>query len=236
MGGPMRKGRFNVQAPLSEKISLNAFAPGYEEAVGPWMGIFNSAYYQVPFHANQNQDFTIKLRPALFVTGVVVDESGRSFAGARVEATLCDETSTGYLAWDETDANGRFTIFDFSVNRADFSGNAKTRGQLTFEHSTMLKTVVNDVYALREMERRNIRVTLRRGHDVTGVLTSSDGQPLTNTLVEAVPSDRTAAPKMNRTDEHGRFVIWGLPDGEATLRSHSSGFEQRAVERRDPHS
>ena len=220
-------GRFNVQVTPSEKISLNAFAPGYEEAAGPWMS-FNWTYHQVPFPSNHLQEFTIKLKPALFVTGFVADESGRPFAGAHVEATLRDETSVYYLAWDETDSNGRFIIFDFPINRADSSDNHRTRGQLTFEHSTMLKNTLNDVYALNETECRNIRVTLLRGHDVSGMLTSANGQPLADTIVEVIPSDGNAAPKMNPTDEQGRFVVWGLPDGQATVRSHSQKFEEKA--------
>src|SRR5258708_4632439 len=32
-----RLGRFEVQVPSNEMISVNALAPGYEEAAGPWM-------------------------------------------------------------------------------------------------------------------------------------------------------------------------------------------------------
>jgi hypothetical protein len=220
-------GRFGIEVAQSERISLNAFAPGYKEAAGSWWS-FNSAYHQVPFPTNGGPAFTIKLHPSLFVAGVVVDESGRPFAGARVEATLQFATGFAYLAWDETDTNGQFRIFEFPVDRDEIYGDAKTRGQATFEHPTMLKSIINDVYALSETERRNIRVTLRRGHDVSGVLTSADGQPLTNTMVEVIPADARATRKMNPTDEQGRFVIWGLPDGEATVRSHSLKFDQKA--------
>ena len=220
-------GRFNIQVMPSEKISLNAFAPGYEEASGPWMR-FNWTYHQVPFPSNHMQEFTIKLKPALFVTGIVADESGRPFAGAHVEATLRDKTTIYFLAWDETDSNGRFTIFDFPTDRPDSGNRSETRGQLTFEHSTMLRNTINDVYALNETERRNIHVTLLRGHDVSGMLTSANGQPLADTIVEVIPSNGNAASKMNPTDEQGRFVVWGLPDGEATVRSHSQKFEERA--------
>jgi hypothetical protein len=119
---------------------LNAFSPGYEEAAGPWMSA-NWSLHNVPFPSNQTQQLTIKLRAALYVAGIVTDESGRPFAGARIEAALYDGTSQFYLSFDETDVNGRFEMFDFPLNPSDVTGRTHARGQLAFESSTMLKHV-----------------------------------------------------------------------------------------------
>ena len=112
------QGRFTVQVTPIQAISLNAFAPGYEEAAGMWMS-GNGTFQNVPFPSSPEQQFTLKLRPALYVTGVVTDESGHPFSGAAVEATLRGENFTGYVAFDTTDAKGRFEIFDFPLKPED---------------------------------------------------------------------------------------------------------------------
>jgi len=220
-------GHFIIQVPEGETISLNAFAAGYEEAAGPWMK-WNGAFDHLPFPTAGKQEVTIKLKPALYVAGIVADEAGRPLAGVKVEATLAGQKSMGYLAWDETDTHGRFEVFDFPLEPSGFNGNSNARGQLTFADPIMLRSIIENVYALSATERTNLHLTLHAGRDVKGILTSADGQPLADTEVEAIPSDKTAAPKMNTSDARGRFLIRGLPDGEIAVRAHSSKFEQKA--------
>src|SRR5579862_729966 len=69
-------GRFKLELPPSRTISFNVFAAGYEEAAGQWMAS-KTQLEDIPFPAAQAQDFKIQLRPALYVTGVVMDESKR---------------------------------------------------------------------------------------------------------------------------------------------------------------
>ena len=219
------KGRFNVQVPKNEKISLNAFTPGYEEAAGMWMsGLW--ILHNVPFPSGHGQEFTIKLQPALYVAGIVTDESGRPFSEASVTATISDESSTAYVAFDTTEANGRFQIFDFPLKPEDVSGNANAHGQLIFSNPIKLTSIIQNVYALSEAERTNLHVTLSSGHEVKGIITSAAGQPLAQAVVEAVHADKEAARRKSMTDAHGRFVVRGLPDGEITLRAHSTTFDQ----------
>jgi hypothetical protein len=73
----------------------------------------------LPFAADPQLEFSIKLRRALFVAGVVVDEDGRPFSDAEVEATLYGADFTAYIKFDKTDSTGRFEIFDFPVERAE---------------------------------------------------------------------------------------------------------------------
>jgi hypothetical protein len=220
-------GHFTIQVPAGETISLNAFAAGYEEAAGPWMS-GNRTFDHLPFPTDGKEEFTIKLKPALYVAGIVADEAGRPLAGVKVEATLADKNGMSYLAWDETDEGGRFETFDFPLDPPLFNGNSTARGQVTFADPTKLRNTIENVYALNATGRTNLHVTLRAGHDVKGILTSADGQPLAGTEVEAIPSDKTAAPKMDSSDARGQFLIRGLPDGEITVRAHSSKFEQKA--------
>jgi hypothetical protein len=216
-------GRFNAQVPQNPRISLNAFVRGYEEATGGWMS-GNGTYCNLAFPSSSEEEFTVKLRPALYVAGVVTDESGRPFSGAFVEATVWGENSMGYIAFETTEANGRFEIFDFPLKRWKTDG----RGQLTFQHHLKLTSVIKDVYAMSELERANVHVVLASGHSVKGVITSATGQPLPESVVEAVPADEQAAQRTVRTDAESQFVIRGLPDGNVIVRAHSSAFDQQA--------
>ncbi len=218
-----QNGRFKIQVPKAETISLDAFFPGYESAAGTYMGGPEVWMVDLPFPSNQLQEFTIKLRPALYVAGLVVDEAGAPFPGADVEATIQETNAMAYVADTRSDTNGRFQIFDFPLNSTDGS-----RGELTFNHPTMVKSDISDVYLLSDPDRKNLRIVLRRGHDIRGIVTTSIGRPATGTLVEALPADPNAQYKQQTTDAEGRFLLQGLPNGEMTVRTHSFALEQKA--------
>ena len=59
----------------------------------------------LPFPTNQTQQFMIKLTPAAYVAGVVVDEEGRPFPEAELMGTMQGEDGFGYVAAARTDAN-----------------------------------------------------------------------------------------------------------------------------------
>jgi len=221
-----REGRFNIQAPHNGTISVDALAPGYESAGGGLMWLKNRDLYGLPFGPGQKQNLTIKLRPALCVAGVVVDEAGRTCSAVRVEATLRAPFAYGYVDITLTDTNGRFEIFDFKLKPGWRDG---SKGQLSFTDPAMLRTVITDVYQLSDSERRTLRVTLRRGHDVKGRVTSATGDPVTALEVEAIPSEDDTEVKSSLTDSNGQFVIQGLPDGELTMRAHSLAMKQKVA-------
>jgi hypothetical protein len=209
------KGHFAINLPQAATLSLDALSPGYESAAGSIMGGPHSGVWLVnlPF-TNDAPEFTIKLTPALYVAGVVVDENGHAFPQADVEATMQMKNGMAYVTQTRTGSNGQFAVFDFPLKAWD-----NDRGQVTFDNPSMLRSTIQDVYQLNEKERRSLRVVLRRGHDVSGVVTSSSGRPVAKTLVEALPSDESASYKPAMTDSDGRFLIKGLPDGGAPSRS-----------------
>ena len=221
------EGRFTIQVPKTQKISLNAFAPGYEEAAGLWMS-GNWTFYNVSFPSSHDPGFNIKLRPALYVTGVVLDESGLPFSGADVETTIEGKNSTAYVAFDTTGANGRFEIFDFPLHPVAFDGNTNAQGRLTFRNSTKLTRSIENIYALSAAERTNLQVILSSGHEIKGTILGVNGQPSVNITVEGVPADLRAAQRTTWTDAEGRFVLRGLPDGEVSLQAHSLAFDRQA--------
>ena len=220
-------GRFTIQVPKSQKISLNAFATGYEEAAGMLMS-GNWTLYNVSFPSSRDPGFNIKLRLALYVTGIVTDESGLPFSGADVETTIEGKNSTAYVAFDTTGANGRFEIFDFPPHPVTFDGNTNAQGRLTFRNWAKLTRSIKNIYALSAAERTNLHVILSSGHEVRGIITSADGQPSIHTVVEAVPADNRAAQRTSLTDIKGRFVLPGLPDGEVSIQAHTPAFDRQA--------
>jgi 5-hydroxyisourate hydrolase-like protein (transthyretin family) len=219
-------GRFTIQVQPNPKISLNAFAPGYEEAAGKWMsGIWT--YDNVDFPTNREQVFTIRVRPGLYVAGIVTDELGRPCSEVKVEATIQGESSTAYVAYDTTDANGRFEIFDFPLKPTLFEPGTE-RSQLTFRNAAKLTSIIKDIYPLSELERTNLHAILRSGHDISGVITSAATQAHSIAVVEAVPADAQAAQRTGWTDDDGRYIIHGLPDGKVSVRVHSPAFDLSA--------
>jgi serine/threonine protein kinase len=217
------QGSFNIPTPPKATISLDAFYPGYESVSGTLMSGSHFGLFNLPFSAGQQQEFTIKLAPSSYVAGVVVDEEGRAFPKAFIEATMQRKDGMGYgnVKDVQTDAEGRFEIFDFPLKPED-----GYRAQLTFGSPDRLRSVIDDVYQLSEIERKSVRVVLHRGHDIKGTVTSSAGRPAAHILVEGIPSNPSAQLKQDTTDADGRFVLRGLPDGDILVRTHPLALEQ----------
>jgi hypothetical protein len=216
-------GRFTLTVPPNPRISLNAVARGYAEAAGTYLR-GNGDYHDLPFPGDGQQEFTIKLEPSLPVAGIVTDESGRPLSSIEMEATVWGAGYMAYVTVGLTDADGRFEVFGFPPTPRE----PGERGQLTFRNPLRLTQIINDVYPMNEAQRTNLHVSLSAGHGVKGVLTSTVGQPLPETVVEAIPADEQAAQRTAVTDAEGQFVFRGLPDGAVVLRAHSSNFDQQA--------
>lgn len=216
------QGQFVISVPVGPRISLDAFAPGYESGAGTYYS-GNWTLHDVPFPSNRTQEITIKLRRALYVAGVVVDVAGQPCPDVVVESTLRDSQSSAYVAFDRTDAAGRFQIFDFPLE----TWNTKPRGQLTFRHPGKLTLSIADVYALTEAARSELRVTLAAGHQLSGRIATATGAPATNTIVEAIPAQEFAAQRTTLTDAAGRFHFDALPDGTVKLHAHAPAFDEQ---------
>jgi hypothetical protein len=181
----------------------------------------------VSYPSSHDPGFNIKLRPAIYVTGIVTDEFGIPFSGADVESTIIGDHSMGYVAFDTTEANGRFEIFDFPLHPMTFDGNTNAQGRLTFRNWAKPTSSIKNIYALSAAERTNLHVTLSSGHEVSGIIMSADGQPSIHAVVEAVPADDQAAQRTSLTDIKGRFVLPGLPDGEVSIQAHTPTFDRQ---------
>ena len=154
---------------------------------------------------------------------MVVDEKGQPFPHAEVEATSVHDSGYGYIKFAETDANGRFEIFDYPLEP-----DPKSVGQVRFEHPALLRAQIDNVYALDREALKSLRIVLRRGHQIKGIVTTAGGRPAVRTLIEAIPADPHALYKQQLTDADGRFLLEGLPDGDLVVRVDSFTSEQKA--------
>jgi hypothetical protein len=219
-------GHFKLELPPSPTISFNVFAAGYEEAAHQWMG-GNTQFLNIPFATARKRDFKIQLRPGLYVRGVVMDESKRPVSEVAVEATMRESMGYGYVAFDQTDAKGRFQLFNFPLQPLGFIGGTDARGEVRFEHPDMLRTTLRDIYKMPPTERTNLQITLLNGHRIDGTISSATGQLVPELLVEAVPVVDSAARKSTITDARGRFTLRGLQGG-VDLVAHSFTLKQKA--------
>jgi 5-hydroxyisourate hydrolase-like protein (transthyretin family) len=176
--------------------------------------------HDVPFAGAASDQFSIKLAPAAYVAGIVVDEDGVPFPNAEVEA--CYDDGSAYVKTTQTDAEGRFEIFEYPLQPEGFR-----TGRVRFEHPQMLRSQIDDIYALDVASRKSLRIVLRRGHDIKGIVTTAGGRPAVRTMIEAVPADGAAQFKSQQTDSDGRFLLQGLPDGEITVRVDAFMLDQK---------
>ncbi len=216
-------GHFSIQAPFNPKISLNAFAPGYEEAAGMWMN-GHWEFHDIPFPTNATQLFKIHLQPALYVSGTVTDDSGKPVPWVGVEATMCGDNDYAYVSNGTTDDAGRFEVFDFPKKPEDY-GDSHARAQLIFRSPSKLTYTVKNIYGVTEAARTNLHITLSSGHSIRGTIRTAGAPAAKEVIVESVPTDEHAATRTTRVDDQGRYLMEGLPDGEITLQAHTSKFD-----------
>lgn len=219
-------GRFMIQGVPFGRISINAFAPGFEEAAGTQMR-GNFEFHDVPSPSKPGEEFKILLKPALYVAGTIQDQSGRPLVGARVAATLEDANSTAYVCFDTARSDGHFEIHDFPVSRPS----PELRGRLTITHDAHLTDYVLDVYSMDKSLRTDLTIRLSAGERVHGMVRSTEGKPFSGAIVEAVPADAHGARRRAITDPDGRFELRGLLMGGVALIARTEDFGLKAERR-----
>jgi hypothetical protein len=220
-------GRFKLELASSQTLSVNVFAAGYEEAARTWNSGENPCR-NMDFATAEREGLRIKLHPALYVAGIVVDELKRPIPEVSIEATMRSTRGYSYLEFENTDSDGRFELFDFPLT-PNFDGNTNAQGQVTFDHPDTLRTIMRNVYVMPEQQRTNVRITLLKGHEISGVVRSATGQLVTGLLVEAVPGAERAARKSALTDAQGHFTLRGI-QGNVVVTAHSLDLNQKAQE------
>jgi serine/threonine protein kinase len=113
-------GHFKISVPQAATLAVDAFCPGYESAAGPRYRESPPALSARPFPRNSDPYFTIRLKPSLYVAGTVLDETGGAVSNAEVTATMVWNGGRAHVRTAQSDAAGRFEIFDFPLNKGSF--------------------------------------------------------------------------------------------------------------------
>lgn len=141
------------------------------------------------------------LTPAPMVRGVVSDEDGQPLLG-------CTVTAGTRYGWTVTDASGAFVS---PCNPADPSLVVAHRDYPRHQHNI----------SPQDLLARDVRITMKRGRVLRGVVRSMAGQAIAGATV-AVESG--VSWRCCKTDLHGQFLATRVPLGRAQLTVAASGY------------
>lgn len=223
-------GAFELSVPITEKmeaISVDAIARGYNTAAGTFRtGNSNPMLMRVPLDSRWRMirsNLTVMLPKGLYVAGTVRDDQGRPVPGMTVFATLRTERSSGGIARTQTDAQGRFEIFDYPLQKQPDEW-----AVLSFTSATTLQENVTGLYDMTEEQRGSLEVTVHSGREITGVVHNAAGHSAAGITVEAV-AGWSIVIRETTTDRDGHFELAGLPAGPLDVRACDLASDQKAM-------
>jgi hypothetical protein len=209
-------GDYRVEIPRLEagnSFYILATHPGYQRLLRVSLGADSTLPILKP---GGQLKVNLSLHAALYVAGTVVDEQGKPIPGARISPEAV--TASGrQFEFEETDTkpDGSFEIFAFPERPQKVEGEA-SRGCVSCSHPDFVTSTIPDVYTLTPRQRTALRIVLKNGHTLSGVVLDAANKPVPRVTVKAVePGGRCL--KAGMADERGKFVIRGMADGPATL-------------------
>ena len=220
-------GRYELSFPLpngDKQLVLTALARGYRSAhawpEGAEEGEVEGGPADTRLLAAPGDTGTLDmaLLPGLDVGGVVVDGAGRPVPDVQIVVSRNTESSTAYIEFPWTDAQGRFRVHDLPTLPHHRPG---SRGTLDFDHPEHQAARVEDVYALPASERAALRIVMPKGLTLAGTLRHANGDPAVDVLVAAYAGESNTGRRGVRTDAEGRFALRGLTPGPLVVRAHS---------------
>ena len=152
----------------------------------------------------------IELQAGAALAGHVVDEAGRPVAGARVQVVPDVEQMgwVGFLFWRDsggrTDGGGRFRFDDLAA------------GTWSLEATQGAAKAEIDHIELAQGEEREVELRLRRQDQLTVLVTTHLGQPVSDAGIRVVPEEDPYASAWGATDAGGRAQL-GVTPGAATV-------------------
>ncbi len=221
------QGRYEMIFPAIDKptdVSIDAMKPQFERFSGIPMMRFEPL--NVTLNPARSVGADLQLRPSNYFAGIVVDENGSPLEDIEVHASTCTATSSGWIETTRTNSKGKFEIFNYP-NEPFTRGDKNERGSVSFTHLDYLDQEIDDVYQLDEDSRTTLRIVMPFGNLIAGTLRRPNGQPAANVLVRAIASSTSHVRKAAMTDQAGRFVLKGLPDGKATVSSHDFAGDEK---------
>jgi beta-lactamase regulating signal transducer with metallopeptidase domain/5-hydroxyisourate hydrolase-like protein (transthyretin family) len=232
------------------RVTIDAMAPGYGTAAR------NSDLFDTDLSRRWAEDseespdaatsnLTIRLARTIYVAGVVKDVQGTPVAHVEVKGVVRAGGRSHTVANTETDAEGRFEVFDFPLEipkrrivpaetdthppaeindvpivwreRPKLQEDTPDGGELRFG----ARTTVTGIYDMSDEERASLVVTVPRGLRITGTVLDADGRPAggvrMNTMEPRSLGSRIV--KHTTTDSNGHFEFAGLEPGRIELRT-----------------
>jgi protocatechuate 3,4-dioxygenase beta subunit len=162
-------------------------------------------------------------RDSAAISGRVLDaDSGQPLAGAVVRLS-----GPGATRAITTDTLGQFSIS--GLPPASYTVQASRTGYLTWQHGQPRANLPGTPIAVGERERKeNVDVSLPRGSAVTGIVVDEHGEPLQDLVMQVLQlryvDGRMAALRVagiaeRRTDDRGRYRLFGLRPGSYVIRA-----------------
>ena len=225
-------GGFVLGGPAGMRLDLTAGAPGYLSA--------DPFDFQLGLDGRPGP--TLALRPAAAVAGTVVDGDGEPVSGAKVELT--ERVTPGMMRIEI----GRPTTVPRALSGPDGEFHI---GSIDPDNSYDLRVDAEGFAPAKEpvsglepyRTRAGVRVTVGRGHAVSGRLVDGDGAAVADADVKLTPAPSAGGGGFVRmmrmsggqasfetaSDQEGRFEIVGLPTGRFDLEAHRRGFAKRRL-------
>jgi Carboxypeptidase regulatory-like domain len=198
-------------------ISMDAMKPGYRKSsrrdgssvvVGP----------------GATAEVSLTLVPALYFTGIVVDEHGMPISEVKIAATSRISRRSFIVERTASNSDGSFELFEYPVNPR--IGEEVSKGVVSFVHPDYLARRLDDVYAVAPLERKALRIVLETGHKLTGMVFDDAGKPVANAMIKAIRRDGTGR-KATITDANGKFALRGLSGGLTMLDARALEIRQK---------
>ena len=192
-------GRYRIEGVLPGRFRLSAETGRHAPAVR-----------ELVLAAGKNAtDVDLRLSAEAAVTGQVLGQDGRPAAGVTVTALVTESsaglTSSGRMANDRSDGEGRFRLGALNAGKVRIEAQANERGRATFGPEE-----------LGAGETKDITLTLEEAAKVSGVVRWSDGTPAAGVSVMGmVPS--SYAMVQAKTEPDGSYELSPLPKGDAIL-------------------
>jgi hypothetical protein len=204
-------------------VSIDALKPGYRRLVGTLMSGGDEKSVEVA--PGTAVEAALRLKPAVYFAGIVVDEQGRPISAAKITARSTFASGYGFVEITASNPDGSFELFNYS-EMPRTRQNEVSKGAVSFVHPDYVSGQIEDAYALAEKERATLRIVLRTGHRVAGTVLDVFGKPVPNVMIKAVREDH-ANRKATMTDANGKFTLRGLSQGLTTISTRALDIKQK---------
>ena len=206
-------------------ISIDAMKPGYRRLVGTLMS--GGDPKDVEIAPGTEATASLILRPALYFSGIVVDQQGKPIPGVEISANVIIglRMGSGGIERTASRADGTFELFNYPRKEGAL-GRELGFGYVIFSHPDYIQYRLKDVYSLAENPRESLRVVLDSGHKMAGMVFDAAGKPVPNAMVEAIRKDWSHR-KATMTDANGKFALRGLSDGLTKLSARALEIKQK---------